>query len=198
LQLNAKKRYNLQRQERLLRDKFGGALALERVGGVADIPLLVRGLATMWERRKSPMEDGGPNAAYYTRIAADLAKRGVWRSYSLVGGSEILALMFGCQFGNVYEVYGTWFNRRYAQYSPGTTLWHMFLRDLIANDPPRLICLGRGEPSPKHFQWMDFAESTTVVMHRRTVGNQALRAARGAYRLLTSRSHPMIHPTMRP
>jgi hypothetical protein len=142
-----KKRYNLRRQERLLRDHGSGRLELRRWERPQDVANLLRQLALLTDRGKS-------NRAYSREDAeglyGDLACRGLLRCYTLVCGEQPVAAWTGCQYGDVYAVDNTLFDKSLARLSPGATMSHLAAADLVDHRPVRLIDFGYGMPRNEH------------------------------------------------
>jgi hypothetical protein len=177
----AKKRYNLQRQARLLRDRLGGELRLERLTRPEEVPAFLEAAgaveADSWQGRLSGPRLGGSPASL-----ADAARRGLVRSYLLSGGGVPCAFVVGYQAGGVYEYHQIGYRRDLARFSPGTTLLYLLLEDLFAHGRPDFLNFGWGDDAYKSEFGNEHWSDAAVLLLRRTAGNRWRRAAHAAFR----------------
>jgi CelD/BcsL family acetyltransferase involved in cellulose biosynthesis len=178
----------LRRQERLLKERGGGKLELRRWEAAGDVPELLRQLAVLADRAKHDGDDWHLSAG---RRYADLATRSLLRCYTLVCGEEPAAALVGYQYGAAYSVDITLFDPALARFSPGTTMVHLAIADLLNHRPVRLIDFGYGKPSHDQQPRRVPRNYTKVVLLRRTLPNRlrwaGFRAFRAPIRLLEGR-----------
>jgi hypothetical protein len=136
-QFSAKKRHNINRQIRLLREHGNGELKLRRIDSAAELPELFSAIETYFPTKSTSLV---PN-----KIKA-LAAEGLLLCYILVAGDQPCAMTIGVKSNSTYRVWKTNFDQRLARLSPGSTLLHLLIEDLIENDSIRLVDLGYGSP----------------------------------------------------
>ena len=180
---NAKKRYNLNRQVRVLREHARGRLELVRVDSRAQVGALLDACVRLARHA------GGARGYHGRDLAspggehpfADLAGRGLLRCYLLLCDATPVAAMLGYQYRDVYSVCCTPYHRDFARFSPGAVLLHLAVADLLGHRPVGLIDFGFGEPhynySSTHASW----EGASVLLFRRGLANRARVAAHGGF-----------------
>jgi hypothetical protein len=134
----SKKRYNIRRQIRLARDSARGDLVLERVEHPKDVTGFLESIAVV-----NGLAGQSHPAEEQVRLR-DLAKRGLLRGYVLRAEGRPIACLMGKQLGQTYLIDWTRYDRVFRTFSPGTTLLHLAIEDLIMERPGALINLGYG------------------------------------------------------
>jgi hypothetical protein len=176
-QLSRKRRYNLKREVRVLRDHGGGSLRLGRIdskGGTAEFLDAIEAVGS--ERSYVPGVFAWPqDRTRAQRKLADAASRGLLRSYVLHSGSEPVACMAGYQYEDIYYVSFILHQRGLARLSPGTVLLHLAIEDLIQHRPAGLINFGFGDPVYRFNSTQVSLRYGNVVLFRNTVGNRLRR-----------------------
>jgi hypothetical protein len=173
---NKKKRYNLRRQERVLREQFPDGLSLQQVRSAQDVPPFVRSLRALSVANGQPaMND---DAAYWAQVEGDLvdlAGRGLLRSYCLASGALPLASMRACQYRDTFRVQGTGFHARFGNLSPGTTLFQLVVQDLIESGDVKEVQLGMGDPELSHYASYSYfvTPCASFFVLRKTLRNRA-------------------------
>jgi hypothetical protein len=147
-QYGAKKRYNLRRQFRLLKERAGEDLELRRYESSQDVPKFL----TLWSALSDSDRDSAgmrvtqakswAKSEHYRRLA-DL---GLLRCYILRDGERPIAGILGHLYGRTFMLGRTLYDPEYAAFSPGTALLHLVIEDLINSRAAGLINLGYGEP----------------------------------------------------
>jgi CelD/BcsL family acetyltransferase involved in cellulose biosynthesis len=172
---NAKKRYNLKRQERLLRDHGGGNLELRRIESRDQVHSLVEDIKALGgtvrtARRRfinsyaTPILDEGE--------LGSLADHGLLLCYVLRCGGQPCAAALGSILDRVYHLDSLPRNRSFDRFSPGATLVHLLLEDLISRQSADLIDFGFGEPSYRHSATNVTEARASVLLLRRTFTNR--------------------------
>src|SRR5205085_12301169 len=102
---DAKKRYNLRRQLRLLRERTRGSLEFRRITAPGDVPLFLDAEAALTGDGSSSRysESDGLEAMELDRLR-DQAARGLLRSYLLLDGDRPIASILGMQRGDIYFI----------------------------------------------------------------------------------------------
>jgi hypothetical protein len=180
---DAKKRYNLKRQVRILRE-HGGDLELRRIENSEDLPSYLDALAVLGlisPPLGSSIEASSRCARRY-RVLRSVAERGLLRSYVLSCGREIVGCIQGSQYREKYLVDAIRYRADYARFSPGVVMLHLAIEDLLAHRPARLINFAFGEPNRRHHQFNLILDYGSVLLFRRTLANRIRWAIHGSFR----------------
>jgi hypothetical protein len=177
----AKKRYNLKRQVRMLRRHFGGRLELRRIDSPREVRELFKwitppgGLAglTRWGETKGMTID--------RREVESLATHGLLLMYLMIGSGRPCAAIVGVQYGGVYYVDSIPRDFSLDRFSPGSTTLHLVIEDLIRHTSIRRIDLGFGSPAYSHCSTNIIEPRASLLLFRRTLGNQLLRLTHGMF-----------------
>ncbi len=179
--MRGKKRYNLGRQARLLREYGRGTLELERVDSEAEVPGFQSAVADL--RRAAGLatadSDGGGDAAE-RRWLTDLARLGFLRSYLLRCGDRPAAAIIGYRHGDVCLVDCTLYSQAFARFSPGSVLLHLAVEDLIDRGGVRLIDFGFGDPL-YNSSALTRREAASVLLLREGFANRVRSAAHAGF-----------------
>jgi hypothetical protein len=167
-QFSAKKRYNLKRQVKILRKRGGGKLELQRVTSRTDIPNFRSAVAAI-----SPCDWSGTEQENSNLLAglAERADRGLLRCYTLKCGEQFVAWLRGYEYGTIYHIERTRYNRRFGKFSPGTVLLYLVVEDLIRARGPRLINFGYGAPVYRHQSCNATRPFARVLLLRKNLTN---------------------------
>jgi CelD/BcsL family acetyltransferase involved in cellulose biosynthesis len=179
----SKKRYNLKRQERLLRQHGGGRLDLQRVACVEQVPAFVAAVAQV--ARNSGRADAlalVEDEARFGGKLADLAQRGLLRSYLLRCGGRACAFVLGYQYRDTYHYANVAYDQALKDFSPGTALLCLLIEDLIGHRPPRRVNFGIGHAHYKQEFGNVHTEDASVLLLRRTTVNRLRRDSHAAFR----------------
>jgi hypothetical protein len=145
-QYNAKKRYNLRRQLRQLREHTGDDLRIARVESADQVRAYLDALAALRrrvDRGRRLLSEVPADPASVARHR-DIADRGLLRCYLLSDGDRPIACIHGKQHREVFVVDFTLYDPEYEKFSPGTTALYLAIEDLLGHRPVRLINLGYG------------------------------------------------------
>jgi glycosyltransferase involved in cell wall biosynthesis len=177
-QFTAKKRSDLRRKVRLLGERGGGEIQLQRVTAAEqvfdflDAVALVHDQAWQAPAADLPLDNSPRNRS---RLA-DLAQRGLLRAYWLRCGGRPCAFVLGYQFRNIYHYADPRYHQDFKALSPGTVLLWLMLEDLFQHDPPRWLNFGIGEARYK----MEFGnrqyEDASVLLLRKNAVNRVRQA----------------------
>jgi hypothetical protein len=182
-QYHAKKRYNLKRQIKILRERGGGRLELRRIDSPGDAQCLLDAEALMAPdpRRFSGLGGKQADSFWTRRKIVDMAERGFLRSYVLTCGDEPISLIKGLQYGTTYSALQTLYRKDYASLSPGAACQYLVVEDLLKYRPAQLIDFGFGEPNEKHHTSNATLQMACVLLLRKTLGNRIRRGAHAAF-----------------
>jgi len=186
-----KKRYNLARQVRVLRDHVGGDLRLQRVDAAAQVSGFATAVASVL---RGPQARTGrlPAVAADTREAetlADAARRGLLRSYVLFAGDTPCAVVLGYVWGGIFHYAEVAYHAEFSSFSPGTVLLYLMVEDLVAHQRPRLVNFGIGDAAYKRAFSDLHLEDATVLLLRKGIANSLRRAGHASFLALMRGAH---------
>jgi hypothetical protein len=170
-----KKRYNLKRQVRQLREYSGGTLELRRIESPADVVHFQN--AAMRLTKVAP--DGHDSSALSHADMVDLARKGLLLSYVLTSKRGAHALAFGTRFMDTLLVSRFAHAKEIEHLSPGTVLQTLMIEDLIRGRLANRIDYGFGEPRYRLTNKTD--ERVDVLLMRKTVSNVAKLSIHAAF-----------------
>jgi CelD/BcsL family acetyltransferase involved in cellulose biosynthesis len=112
---------------------------------------------------------------------ADLADRGILRSYLLMAGEKACAYVLGYHFRDVFYYVKVGYDQAFAASSPGTGLLYLLIKDLIENTSARRLNFDYGDAAYKREFGNVHGEDATVLLLRKTLSNRLRRQAHEAY-----------------
>jgi CelD/BcsL family acetyltransferase involved in cellulose biosynthesis len=170
--LSAKRRYNLRRQARLLRDHRGGQLELRRFDSSRQVDDLVRIInGTRKHGGLRPWGSSVPLTIDRAEVES-LASRDLLLIYVLIGAGRPCAALIGRQYRGVYYLEATPRDRSLDRFSPGSTAFNLVIEDLIRNTQIRRIDLGFGEPAHPHMSTNIVEPRASLLLMRKTLANR--------------------------
>lgn len=178
-----KKRYNLARQVRMLRDHVGGDLRLQRVDTPAHIAMFAEAARSMLRQsdaRMGLLPDIVADARKADELA-DAARRGLLRSYVLFAGDAACAVVLGYMWRHIFHYAEVAYHPRFSAFSPGTVLLYLMVGDLIAHQPPRLVNFGIGDAGYKRTFGNVEMEDASVLLLRKGMANRLRRASHAQF-----------------
>ncbi len=181
---DAKRRYNLKRQTRILRDHFGGRLELRRfdsshqVGDLVNLITPSGEFAGLWR--------WGPSKAMTIdrRETESLAAQGLILIYLLIGAGRPCAALTGLKYQGVYHLDGIPRDRSLDRFSPGSTALHLAIEDLIRSTSIRRIDMGFGSPAYPYSSTNVTEPRTSLLLFRSTLANRLLRVTHATFESL--------------
>jgi CelD/BcsL family acetyltransferase involved in cellulose biosynthesis len=164
--INAKKRYNLARQYRLL-EQATGPLTLLRIDQSAQVQELADGIVAL-----TPGGDGlrRTNARDYRVLAANR----LLLSYVLRSADAVVAVITGTRYGDTWHVHQILYAPQHRHLSAGAVVMHAALEDVITHFTFTQADFGFGEPGHRF--------ASTHVLKRRA--HVLMARAGGWHRLL--------------
>jgi len=181
-----KKRYNLERQVKMLRDYGDGKLDMIRVDSEDRIQDFLEGAVSIsqnsWQQtRIGTRIDNSPQR--HAKLA-DLAERGLLRSYLLICGEKPCAFILGYQFRDVYHYVEIAYDQSFTKFSPGTVLLYLLIEDLIRHNAPQKVNFGVGHASYKQEFGNIHNEDASVLLLRKTIANRIRMISHSSFRSL--------------
>jgi hypothetical protein len=177
--MDRKTRYKLRKFVRDLQEQGKGPLECVRVVSEDQIQEFLCSAVQISEKSWQHRELGPrvANTAHQAEEFKDLAGRGLLRCYLLKSGNQAIAFVIGYQFEGVFHYVEIAYDEAWAEFSPGTVLLYMLIEDLFQHDSPRILEFGSGGDLlyKRRFSTNE-CEDATLLLFRRTVGNQVLRA----------------------
>jgi Acetyltransferase (GNAT) domain len=185
---SAKRRYNLKRQTRILRDHFSGRFELQRfdsphqVGHLFNLVTPTGGFAGLrwWGRSGVLIID--------RRKAESLAARGLLLVYLLIGDGRPCAALMGLKYGDVYYVGGIPRDRSLDRFSPGSMAVQLAIEDLIRNTSIRRIEMGFGAPAYSHSATNVTEARGNLLLFRKSLSNRLRRFTHATFESLKARA----------
>lgn len=101
-----------------------------------------------------------------------LASRGLLRSYLLRCNGKSIAYVFGYQYERVYHYVEIGYDPAVAEWSPGSVLLYLLVKDLIEGGGIGTLYFGFGESFYKKCFGNSTFPSTTVWLLRKTLSNR--------------------------
>jgi len=189
----SKKRYNLRRQVRVLEEQLGG-LELVRVEREEQVEEFVRQAQHIAQRTWQHQAIGplGIERADIGLRLADLARRGLLRSYVLRSGGRALAFVLGYQGRGVFHYADIGHDAGLSKFSPGTVLLYRLIEDLIAHQRPQTLNFGIGVSEYKRQFATEVREETSLLILRDTLANRVRVGLHRGWRGLLARLKPLL------
>ncbi|MCX7279576.1 MAG: GNAT family N-acetyltransferase [Burkholderiales bacterium] len=177
-QFKAKKRYNLNRQIKLL-EAHSGAVHIERIDSPKKVPELMSGLRQI---AKIEFIDNMMSERHYT----ELARKGILLCYTLSCGGKVCAIVMGIRSRTTFHIHNIIYDLKLSQFSPGASILHLITKDLI--DTLRLSLIDYGYGSPEHTQQSSNIPRLRghVFLYKKTLKNRLLFAVHAAFHALIS------------
>jgi glycosyltransferase involved in cell wall biosynthesis len=170
----SKKRNDLKRKVRRLRDFGGGKLEFVRVEAEDQIPSFRQAgqdvIARAWQ--KQSVQSQAFEVFNKPGSLESLARRGLLRSYVLIVGGRPCALVIGYQYGNTFHFAETGYDQDVAHLSPGTVLTYLLIEDLIGHRRPARLNFGIGDSRYKREFGNISGHDASVVLLRKTPRNR--------------------------
>lgn len=166
-QFSSKKRFNLKRQIRLLREYGNDNLCLKRIEHPEQIAELIKAnemiaspeLLAIVHRESSFIE---------------LAKQGLLHSYILNCGERPFAVIHATRSDDVLHIHNICYPQELAHMSPGVSILHMAIEDLTNNFKFSSIDLGYSNPGHKQQSSNSIKMRGHLLVLRKTLGNRLL------------------------
>lgn len=142
-QFSAKKRFNLKRQVRLLREHGNGELHLNRIEFPEQVADLIKA--------RNAVTPSDILASLSTeRVLSGLAQQGLLHSYILRSGTQVYAVILATRSEHVLHIHNILYPEDLARMSVGVSILHLAIEDLINNFRFVSIDLGYSNPTHNH------------------------------------------------
>ncbi len=163
-QFSAKKRYNLNRQIRLLREHCG-ALSLHRVWKPSEVPRLMSAINIL-----APKE--AKSIFLSEEKCRALASHHLLLCYVLDCADSPVALIFGTHSSKVFHVHNILYSSILPDFSIGTSVLHLAIEDLTTSFNFSSIDLGYGIPGHNYQSSNITKERGYVLIFKKTIKNR--------------------------
>ncbi|RFP17931.1 GNAT family N-acetyltransferase [Duganella sp. BJB488] len=183
-QFNSKRRYNLKRQQRQLRDHGGGRLALQRIEQPEQLPSMLEAMS----RLTTPEH----RAQLWTQEEMrELALHGMLLCYQIDCGGQPCALILGLRSSDTLHLFNIFHDKALDHLSVGTTILHMAIEDLCSRG---FTCIDLGYGTPAHSYQSSNAtvQRGHVLLMRSNTRNRLARALHGAFVTATKTTRRFI------
>lgn len=173
-QFSAKKRFNLNRQIRQLREHGNGQLQLDRIERPEQV-------ANFIIARNSLIEPKMHSAFLSEDKFTVLAEQGLLLSYVMSSGGQPCAVILATRSEYVLHIHNILYLSTLARLSVGTSILHLAIEDLITNFKINSIDLGYSNPSYSHQSSNAIELRGHVLLLRKTWRNKILRFSHRLY-----------------
>ena len=174
--LTGKKRYNLNRDLRRLREEGGGRFELRKITRRDEVETLYQALASFHDVPHSTRFLLLKRAEYER-----LADQGFLLCYLLYSGDRPCAAFFGTKHQDRFYGERLARDQRMDQFSPGTLIQHLAIEDLITNEKISLIDLGVGRTPYKYTATHLIQPCVKVLLLRKSLRNRVAYLAHRQY-----------------
>ncbi len=181
--LQRKRRYNIGREERLLREHSRGAFDFVRVDCPAAVPGFLADAEHLARTNGRTWTPAGPDQSRESACLwySEVARRGFLCSYLLRCRGEPAAAIVGFRHGDTCLVDVTLYSQSFAPFSPGKVLLHLAIKDMMERGI-RVVDFGFGNPSYGSSSALIPSEGASVVLWRRGLANRVRRATYDGFR----------------
>jgi len=169
-----KKRYNLKRQLRLMEEAYAGHLRFESVTQEQQVDTFLKACdevaGNSWKQQSMTraLAVTSENREKY----ADLARRGLLRSYLIWNADRPVAYALGYLYGETYHYSDIAYAESELRLSPGAVLLFLIIRDLIDHKLARQLNFGISDADYKRQFADQHTRDRTVYVFRATLPNR--------------------------
>ena len=174
-----KRRYNLLRQERLLREHFAQPLELTIVEKEQDVGALMHAMKTLKLIITA-------NCSHTELHYGATAKHGLLRCFILKSGETVIGVALGMKSKRTYRIQKFHHNHTLEKLSPGTTLWQLVIRHIIAEGQYSRIDMGYGTPTYRYSATNAIEKKGKIILLRKSLANRARIFAHSRYTLASN------------
>ena len=194
--LSAKKRYNLNRQVRKLREFAGGSLELRCIDKPEDLPTLIEAVSALNRQHHRNALISSDHLIIDHGEFSDLAARGILLSYVLFCGTRPCAVTMGTRYERTYGgLHRIAYDQSLAALSPGSTMLFLVIEDLIRRHQIELIDFGYGEPAYRQHSTNVLVERGTILLLRKTLVNRLRRSEHASFQTAIGLLKQLLSPT---
>jgi hypothetical protein len=190
-----KRRYNLKRQLRVLSEAFPGSLAVRCVmepSGLAFLDQSVRQVAAKsW---KSKPESAAEIKELPGNLA-EIAKRGLLRSYVMTVDHQPCAYIVGYQFNGIFHYADIGYDEDLAEYSPGNVLLLMVIKDLIETSDAKFVNFGITDAEYKRVFGNRHIHDASLLLLRPGLVNDTKRRLHMGFQATKAMARKLQHST---
>ncbi len=184
-----KKRYNLKRQVRLMEEANEGQCRLELIAEESQVEGFIASVRQIVARswKQEALGNSIPSIIENPVGLADVARRGLLRSYLLHGQSGPMAFVLGFQYGTVFHYADISYVQEIGHLSPGTVLLFLLIEDIARKSELKRINFGIEDRDYKRQFGNIHRQDTGLVMLRPGPVNSGRVVAHRAARVLKQR-----------
>ena len=168
-----KERYNLKRQCRVAQKYCGDKLELKRIDESKWVDFFVN--CSRKILKKSWKVDLGEENEFFsdkcTLKYLEISRKGLLRSYVLLGGDEPWAFVLGFQWDGVFHYSNIAYDKEKFNLSPGAVLFYLMLEDLYMYNKPNYLNFGIGNSFYKNRFGTDIDSDCTVLILKKNIKN---------------------------
>ena len=181
---SAKRRYNVRRQTRILRDHFRGRLELRIVDSPHQIGDLCNALTPKGEFAGLRCWGQSRTLTIDCREAESLAAKGLLLIYLLMGAGRPCAALVGLKYEGVYYVDSIPRDRSLDRFSPGSTAVNVAIEEMIRNASICRVDLGFGSPTYPHSATNATEPRARLLLFRKSLLNRLRRFTHATFEKL--------------
>lgn len=171
---SSKKRFNLKRQIRLLREFSGADLQLDRIEHTDQIPALIAA-------RESMVPAEWLASLLGPKVYQGLARQALFLSYILRSGDRMYATIIATRSEKKLLIHNIYYHADVAHLSAGISILYMVIEDLITKLHMESIDLGYSNPANNHHASNEIEIRGHMLLLRKTWKNRFLSFTHEAY-----------------
>ena len=180
----SKQRFTLRKKLKKMTEAFPGTLEVRRIIEPSDLDFLTSSVRQVigksWKAQKlsQPVPDCIANQA----VLRSLAEKDLLRSYVLLANGMACAFIVGYAYKGIYHYADLAYDTDYAQYSPGTVLLLMMIKNLIEQDKAKCINFGITDAQYKRVFGNRHVEDASLLVLRPSLFTTILIGAHRTFR----------------
>ena len=179
--LTKKRRYNYQRQEKLLREHLALPLQLTLIDRPEQIGDLLAAMTRLGALSPAEIDAG-------RRDFTAAARHGFLYAFVLTAGDRIIGLTLGTKSKQTYRIHRFFHDKQLERFSVGATLWQLVLKRLIADAQFCDVDMGYGTPAYRYSATNTILQKGRLLLFRKTLANRARIVAHSVFSALANRA----------
>lgn len=162
--LSRKRRYQLRREERLLREAFDVTVDVEELSQSTDVPTAIARMSAITNTSyKQAIGAGVRDTPRWHALLTQAASSGWMRAWFLMAGETPIAYVLGTVVEDQCTIECMGYEPAYARLSPGKMLLHQVIRGLASRGQVRRVDYGLGDATYKRV--LGSASHADVTLH---------------------------------
>lgn len=179
--LTKKRRYNYQRQQKLLQDHVVQPLRLTLIDLPQQVDDLIAAMTQLGAHKSAQIESS-------RRTYAAAARHGFLYCFVLTAGDRIVGLTLGTRSRQTYRIHRFFHDKALERFSAGTTLWQMVLKRLIQDAQFRNVDMGFGTPAYRYSATNIIKQKGKILLLRKSLANRARIVAHSIFSAAANRA----------